>query len=148
MNDRNERYLTWFLVAFLVLSVLGTVYLSATPAQRTDPYTELYVEGPDGNASDYPQRLSVGESGNVTVGVSNHENRWMQYTLVYRLGAEQIGKQTISIEGEESWEGKRSFTPKEPGRKQLQIHLYRGAQPPPNADPYRTVYLWVSVRET
>jgi uncharacterized membrane protein len=148
MNDRLEQRLTWVLVAALLVSLIGVVYISFTPQQRTDPYTELYIVGSEGNASEYPQNLSVGESGEVTVGIGNHEHRTMQYTLVYRFGNESIGNQTVSVESGDSWEDTLSFTPESTGRKRLRIAVYRGDDVPSQSDPYRSVYLWVSVNGT
>lgn len=148
MNDKLEQRLTWVLAAALLVSLIGVVYISFTPQQRTDPYTELYIVGSEGNASEYPQNLSVGESGEVTVGISNHEHRTVQYTLVYRLGNKSIGNQTVSVESGDTWERTLSFTPESTGRKRLRIALYRGDDVPSQSDPYRSVYLWVSINGT
>lgn len=147
MNDRWERRLTWALIAALVVSLSGVVYVSLTPHQQTDPYTELYILGSEGNASEYPQRLNVGETGRLTVGISNHEHRTTQYTLVYRLGNETIGTRTVSVESGETWQENLSFVPDSPGDKRLRIALYRGEEPS-GSDPYRSVYLLISVNET
>lgn len=148
MNDQRERRVTWLLVAALVVALLGVVYISATPEQRTDPFTELYIVGSEGNASDYPQRVSVGESGQLTVGITNREHRTMQYTLVSRLGNETIDTRTLSLGSGETRRIDLSFTPESPGRKRLLISLYRGDEVPPGSEPYRSVYLWVMVDET
>ena len=145
MVDLDERRLTLLLVGAIIVSTVGIVYFSATPNQRTDPYTEFYIEGEGGNASDYPQDLTVGEAGSLTVGIGNHEHRAMQYTLVMRLDDETIRTQTITVENDETWEGERSFSPSSSGRQRLQLLLYRGDTVPQNAEPYRTVYLWGTV---
>ena len=148
MNDERERLLTWVLALALVASLAGVVYLSVTPQQNTEPYTELYVLGPDGNASDYPKELAVGESGTLIVGISNHEHRSMQYTLVLQLGSETEGVRTVSLEGGATWERELSFAADSPGRKHLEIRLYRGDEVSSTAEPYRTASLWVTVRES
>lgn len=147
MTDGADKRLTWVLGILVVISALGVVYASATPDQRIDPYTELYLEGLGGNASDYPQSLTVGESGRLTVGVSNHETRRMEYTLVFRLDNETVDSRTISVEGGETWESEQSFAPESAGRKRFNVLLYRGLEARTTADPYETVYLWVTVRE-
>jgi len=68
-----SRVATWVLAIALVVSVAAVVYVALTLQDMTDPYTEFYVLGPDGNASEYPTRLAPGEMGEVIVGVSNHE---------------------------------------------------------------------------
>ncbi|EMA44804.1 DUF1616 domain-containing protein [Halococcus saccharolyticus] len=147
MNDDHKRLLTQVLLAVLVVSVLAIVYFSFTPEQRTDPYTEFYVLGPEGNASNYSDNLSVGENRDLTVGISNHENREMQYTLVLELDNETLNTRTVSIADQETWERNRSFTPESSGRKQLQLLLYRGESVTPELEPYRTLRLWMTVQE-
>lgn len=147
VNDRHERLLTWGLAVLLVVSLVGIVYFSATPQQRTDPYTEFYVLGPDGNASDYPKELSVGESGSVIVGISNQEHHSMQYTLVLQIDSETKDSQTVSVENGETWEQEHSFTPESPGQKQLRILLYRGDDISTDSEPYRSLRLSITVQE-
>lgn len=147
VNDDRKRVLTQVLLAVLVVSVLAIAYFSFTPEQRTDPYTEFYVLGPEGNASNYSDNLSVGENRDLTVGISNHENREMQYTLVFELENETVDTRTVSIADQETWERNRSFTPASPGRKQIQILLYRGESVTPESEPYRTLRLWMTVQE-
>lgn len=148
MSDRSNRRLTWLLAAAVVLSTLGVVYASATPNQRIDPYSELYLKGLDGNASDYPQNLAVGETGRLVVGLSNHENRAMEYTLVFRLGNETIESRTVTVGDRETWEREYAFTPDSSGRKRFEVRLYRGSEASPSAEPYKSVYLWVAVEES
>lgn len=147
MNDDRKRLLTQVLLAVLVVSVLAIAYFSFTPEQRTDPYTEFYVLGPEGNASNYSDNLSVGESRSLTVGISNHENRETQYTLVFELDNETLDTRTVSVADQETWERNRSFTPESSGRKQLQLRLYRGETVTPGSEPYRTLRLWMTVQE-
>lgn len=148
MNGERERQLTLLLAGAVLVSALGVMYLSATPDERADPFTEFYIEGAEGNASDYPQNLSVGETGTLTVGIGNREQRTMQYTLVMRLGDETIRTQRITVEDDEQWERERSFTPSSAGRKRLHLSLYQGDEASPDAEPYRTLYIWVTVEES
>lgn len=145
MDDRRERQVTLVLVGAILVSTLGVMYLAATPDQRADPFTEFYIEGAEGNAADYPQNLSVGETGTVTVGIANHEHQTMRYTLVMHLDGETIESQAVTVGNEETWERERSFTPRSSGRKRLQIHLYRGGDVAPDAEPYLSLRLWVTV---
>lgn len=147
MTGKRERRLTRLLVVLIAVSVVATVYLSATPDQRTDPYTELYLEGRNGTAGDYPQNLTVGETGTLTVGVSNHEHRRMQYTLVYRFDNETTERRTIAVESEAVWEEEYRFTPQSAGRERLEVLLYRDGDASFPAKPYRSVNLWVTVHE-
>ena len=81
-QGRAERALTWILAIALVVAVAGVVYVAVNPPETTDPYTEFYVLGPDGNASEYPTRLAPGETDEVILGVSNHEYQVGLYHVV------------------------------------------------------------------
>ena len=77
-----SRVATWVLAIALVVSVVAVVYVTLTLQNTTDPYTEFYVLGPDGNASEYPTRLAPGETDEVILGVSNHEYQVGLYHVV------------------------------------------------------------------
>jgi uncharacterized membrane protein len=63
VRAKLERALTWALGIALLGSMLAVGYVAVNPPETTDPYTEFYVLGPEGNASGYPSNLTVGESG-------------------------------------------------------------------------------------
>jgi len=47
----------------------------------SDAFTEFYILGSNGTASDYPRNLSVGEDVTVILGIVNHEFRTINYTI-------------------------------------------------------------------
>lgn len=147
-RERIERALTWTLAALLLLSLLGVVYVAVTPGSTTDPFTEFYILGPDGNASGYPTNLSVGETGTIIVGITNHEQREMQYTVALANNDSAITTRTVSVEDEATWEDRFTFTPETPGRLRLRVLLYRGDSADLNEEPYRRLRLYVNVRST
>jgi uncharacterized membrane protein len=143
MVDRAtiERAVTWVLVVALVASTAGVVYVAANPPPASEPYTEFYVLGPDGNASEYPTNLTVGETGTVIVGVSNHEHQDETYTVVMELENETVSEQQVQVNDGETRENELSFTAEEAGRQKLRLLLYKnGAE-----SPYRTLRLWLNV---
>jgi uncharacterized membrane protein len=141
-----ERVLTWVLAAALVASLIGVIYVATTPGGTTDPYTEFYILGPDGNASEYPTNLSVGESGTIIVGLTNHERREMQYTVALATNTSTVTTRTVTVPDEATWEDRFTFTPESPGRTRLRILLYRGDSANLAEEPYRRLRLWVNVR--
>lgn len=143
MDETTRRAVTGVLAVALQASVGGVVFFAANPPPATEPFTEFYVLGPDGTASDYPTDLSVGESGTVIVGVTNHEHEVVSYTVVMALGDQTIRESSVQLEDEETWEGDISFTARDPGRQQLRLELYQGDSP--SGDPYRSLRLWVNV---
>ncbi|WP_160113909.1 DUF1616 domain-containing protein [Halobellus limi] len=138
----TERAVTWVLAVALLASLFGVVFFAANPPTVTEPFTEFYILGPDGSATDYPTNLSVGESGTVIVGVTNHEHEAVSYTVVMKLDNETVGERPVRLGDEETWEGEMSFTVEEPGRQRLRLELYRGEV---SGEPYRSLRLWVHV---
>lgn len=145
MRDSAERALTWTLALALLASVVGVAYLAAAPPETTDPYTEFYLLGTGGNASGYPTNLTVGETGEVVVGISNHEHERMRYTVVAVLDGEMVERRSVRVPDGETWEGTVEFTPDSPGRKRLDVLLYR--ERPTSSELYRDLRLFVEVRE-
>jgi uncharacterized membrane protein len=139
----TERAITLVLAVALLASVGGVVFFAANPPPATEPFTEFYVLGPDGTASDYPTDLSVGGSGTVIVGVTNHEHEAVNYAVVMTMDGETVKERSVRLEDEETWEGELSFTAREPGRQRLRLELYRGEST--SGEPYRSLRLWLSV---
>ncbi|MGZ7115494.1 MAG: DUF1616 domain-containing protein, partial [Halobacteriota archaeon] len=79
-NVNRNTALTWALLAVLIFAIGATIVIVAFP-QPGEPFTELYLLGPGGKASSYPTNLTVNQTANVTVGVVNHENTAVNYTL-------------------------------------------------------------------
>jgi uncharacterized membrane protein len=144
---RFNTAMTWALAVVLIVALAGVLYFSLTPGAEADPYTEFYILGPDGNASDYPTTLSPGETGELVGGITNNEHRPMTYTVVVMLDNESVTERTVEVLDGETWEGELRFTPDEAGVKQLDVLLYVGADPNPDDEPYRKLELVVDVSE-
>lgn len=144
MRASLERALTWALAAVLVVAILGTVAIAVNPPQTTEPYTEFYVLNAEGEAEQYPDRLAVGETGTVLVGVANHEREQTSYTVVARLGDRVVTERSVTLAIDERWEEEVSVTPRDPGRTQLRLLLYRGS-PDSATEPYRQVRVQINV---
>ncbi len=84
-----EKGLTIALAASIVVAggTLAYVVLAPRPGET---FTEFYILGPGGNASGYPENLSVNEIGEVIVGVVNHESASVNYTVRIDLVGVQI----------------------------------------------------------
>lgn len=139
-----NRFLTWVLVVVLVAAIGGVIYLSLNPSPASRPYTEFYVLGPDGNASDYPTNLSVGEEATVTVGVTNHERATISYEVVVAWNETTVHERTLRVADEATEEFNVSVTaPDEPGVYQLRFFLFwSGGDGQQMSDP---LYLRVTV---
>ena len=140
-SDVNRtKVLTLILAAILLLAIAGTILIVVLP-QPSEPFTELYLLGPGGKASGYPTNLTVGQTGNVTVSVVNHENANVDYRLVATLANKTVTTKTFSL-ANGPWEDSISFTPTTRGAEQkMQVDLYKGG----NTTVYRSVYLVLTV---
>jgi len=143
-EERWRRWLTLALLVVLALSLMGTVYFAVNPPETTDPYTEFYVLGTDGNASDYPTNLTTGQTGEFVVGITNHEHESMTYTVEANLSTQHIYNQTMTVGDEQTRETTVTFSPTEPGTHRLQIRLYKAEAA--TGEPDQTLRLWVRVR--
>lgn len=134
--------LTAVLAILLGLAILGTILIVVFP-HPGEPFTELYLLGPEGKASNYPTNLTVGQTGNVTVGVVNQENANADYTLVVTLANKTINTTSFSLANNQTWQNSISFTPTQQGMGQrMAFNLYKAGTP----NVYRSVYLYLTVR--
>ncbi|WP_406657736.1 DUF1616 domain-containing protein [Methanolobus sp. ZRKC2] len=147
-ESKLDRTLTIVLLFSVIVAMTTLTYVLVTP-KGGEQFTEFYMLGMDGKAVDYPTELRTGESGNVILGVTNHEGETVNYKLELRLDNESLPlddeSQTISLENEEKWENEITFTPEDVGENmKLQFLLYRNDD---LTEPYRELYLWIDVKE-
>jgi uncharacterized membrane protein len=144
LSPRTNRILTWVLIGVFIAVIAGTIYLTTTapPAER---FTEFYLLGPGGMASDYPTNLTVGDTGTVLVGITNQEGEDVTYMVHVWLNDTKIGDlPVITLAHEANSERAYTFTATEVGaRWKLEFVLYRGDR----SAVYRDLHLWVTVRE-
>lgn len=87
-ESRADAALNVLLVGSVLLAVGSVGYAIAVPPDG-ERYTEFYLVtgGEDGDvvAADYPEELVVGAEREVVVGITNHERRAVNYTVVVQL---------------------------------------------------------------
>ena len=145
LPKRLERAITGVLFVSLVLSLVGVGYVATIEPVEPESFTEFYILGPGGNATDYPTNLTVDETGSVIVGISNHENEDLTYTVLFELDNTTVATNAITVGDGETREELMSFTPESPGRQRLRILLYVGTEADTTTEPYRNLRLWVNV---
>jgi uncharacterized membrane protein len=137
----RKNILTAALATLLAVAIIATVLIILFPVPG-EPFTELYLLGPGGKASDYPTNLTVNQTGNITVGVVNHENANADYSLVVTFANKTINSTSFSLANNQTWQSPLSFTPTQRGAGQkLEFDLYKADNP----NVYRSVYLYVTV---
>ena len=131
----------------LVITILGALgmvgYVIATP-KVGQQFTEFYVLGLDGTATDYPGELVVGEEGRVTIGIINNEYEIVSYQVEVKIdGIENNEVKDITLEHNRKWEHEVSFTPEVAGaRQKVEFFLYKTGESEPCFEPLR---LWIDV---
>lgn len=162
------RVLNVVIAVLLVTSVVGLSVAIGFPGDG-ERYTELYVLTADEEtgqltASDYPTNFTVGESKPVVVGVGNHEQRRVEYTVLVVLHrVEQDSGTAIVTESieldrfefalgrDETDRRRHEIRPTFEGQNlRLAFLLYKGDPPanPTLQNAYRQVHIWISVHES
>lgn len=136
------------LLLILLLSLTGVIYIAVEQPSANEPFTEFYILGSSGNASDYPNNLTVEERGELTVGVSNQEGEDLTYSIKLTTNSTTLASDEITVPEGQTRERSISFNIAEPGRHRVHIELYKRQSPDPAAEPYRRLWLWVEVLES
>jgi len=124
------------------LGMLGFIVANPSSGEK---FTEFYLLGLNGKATDYPKELRVGEEGKVILGIINHEREPLTYRVEILIDAvkdSEVGPVTLEHGGK--WEGTVSFTPDRVGdNEKVEFLLYRQDQ----TEVYQELHLWVDVIE-
>ena len=149
-GNKIDRALNIILVIAIASSLIALVYVVAVPKQG-EKFTEFYILGPGGKASDYPTNLTVGEQANVIIGIANHEYRTVDYSgELWLVNASFVDNQTVvqemlffdtfnvtlihtdpNIEGEwrPQWETNYTFSIEIAGQYRMWFLLYKDTTP-------------------
>jgi uncharacterized membrane protein len=154
-DTKSDRILTVVLIISIVLAISMVVYVMVTPKEG-EKFTEFYVLGPNGTASDYPTNLKVGEKGEVIIGIVNHEYATVTYRWEVSLNGEVIDEKSVELMHNETWESPFTFKATRAGEDQkLEFLLYKNpfeksfiknaSQKTLRGESYRLLHLWVDV---
>lgn len=136
----------YIILVMTILGALGTVgYVIAMP-KASEKFTEFYILGLSGTASDYPKEITVGEEAKVIVGIVNHEHRVVSYRVEVKVGGvkkNEVG--AVVLAHEQKWEEIVSFTQDKAGdNQQVEFLLYKNGEAEPSLSP---LHLWIDVTE-
>ncbi len=135
------KVLSVILVLSILLAVGATGYIIVKP-KVGESFTEFYILGADGKASGYPTNLTSGESGNLIIGIVNHENKNVTYHLVVTSDGVVQTDQTVSLSNGQKLEIPFNFTAGDPGTRKMDFLLYKL---PDNNNVYRDLHLWLNI---
>ena len=136
-----DKKISIILIILLIAAVVATVYIILVPSP-SEKFTEFYILGPDGKAGNYPTNLTAGETGNVLIGIVNHEQTNSTYNLVVDLDNKNLLNQNITLLNNETKVIPFSFIAPVGKQQKLQFLLYKL---PDMKNVYRSVYLNVNV---
>jgi uncharacterized membrane protein len=155
-----DKALTVGLVIAIIASLSVMVYAFTVP-KTGEKFTEFYILDANGTAGDYPTQLSIGENGDLIIGVVNHEHTSADYMIVIDLvkinfimnnttGVEEplelsrasIGYENLTLNHDETWENPFSFSVDEAGDFKVEFQLYKDDD---QSEQYRSLHLWVEI---
>ena len=144
-----DKILTVILIIAIITAAALTIYVIVTP-KKGEEFTEFYILGEGGNASNYPTSLSAGEEGTVIVGVVNHEYEPVAYLFRAEIENKTFGERNVQLAHNETVEFlfTFSFSGGEKGKKKLEFLLFRQNQSESInlTAPYRELHLWIDFR--
>jgi uncharacterized membrane protein len=142
-DTKIDKVLSVILIVSIVLAVSMVIYVIVTPKQG-EKFTEFYILGPGGTASEYPTELNVGEGGEVIIGIVNHEYANVTYRMEVWLTGETISEERVMLAHNETWERPFTFKARSAGEDQkLEFLLFKEDL----EEVYRSLHLWVDVHE-
>lgn len=140
-ETKKEILASVILIVLLVLAVLTTVYIIMNPFHG-EPFTEFYLLGPDGKASNYQTDLTINQQGKLIIGIVNHEGTIVNYRLVVKMDNNVLQDEIVSLPNNQKEEISFIYSADTPGQKRLEFSLYKL---PDNQKVYRSLHLFLNV---
>jgi uncharacterized membrane protein len=142
-GDRMDRILSLLVAAALVIALAVLIYSVWLP-KTGERFTEFYILGAQGHASDYTLDFLEGSTGSVTLGIINREGKETGYSVVVRKPGEADAEiARVSLQPEEVWEQTIAFsTGTIAENKKLELLLFRENE----TEPYRSLHIHLIVR--
>ena len=96
-KSKTTKILTIILILSIVIAITTTSYIIVNPKQG-ETFTEFYLLGPNGQASDYPTNITVGQNASVIIGIVNHEYTNVDYNLIIMSNGVTLKNENITLE--------------------------------------------------
>jgi uncharacterized membrane protein len=146
LDSRLQVALAILLAGSVLFSASAIAYTFFAPGPG-ETYTEFYLLGPYGMMQGYPMNFTLGKEQSVIVGITNHEDRDVNYTVVARLNDSQTSETlytgTVAVANGENVQKTIALAPNRTGNNmQIDFLLYRDND---LTSPYRETYLLVNV---
>jgi len=79
-ENKIDQALTILLAIAIIIVIASLIYVITMP-KTGEQFTEFYLLGPTGKAEGYPRNLTLNQTATVTIGLANHENQVIDYTI-------------------------------------------------------------------
>jgi uncharacterized membrane protein len=139
----RENKALYVVLGLSIAFAIGSIAYSVVAPTAGEKFTEFYILGSEGGAADYPKELLVGEEGNVTIGIVDHEHEQVTYRVeIWINGNKEDELSAITLDHGQRWEHEVSFSFQEAGpHQEVSFLLFKQGQ----SDPYGTLHLFVNV---
>ena len=141
-KSKMHNILIILLILSIILAISTAVFVVVKPKQG-ESFTEFYILGSNGQASDYPTNITVGQNASVIIGIVNHEYKTVNYNLVVTTNGNVMTSQNITLSEGDKVEIPYKFSETKAGQKDVEFSLYKL---PDNTNVYRSLHLFVNVR--
>lgn len=164
-ETRIDAALSVLLVVSILLAVGSVGYAVVIPHQG-EQFTEFYLLAEDEGelvADNYPTEMKIGESAELILGISNQEQKLVEYTVVVQvqqvefsnneteiLHQRELDRFQTTLTHNETWHREHEITPTMGERNiRVQYLLFRGETPDEESKEtsYRDLHLWINVTD-
>lgn len=165
-SDQMDIVLDLVLIFGVLLAVSSVGYAVIT-AGNSSPYSEFYLLTENENeelvATGYPSEFDSTEGQVLVIGITNHEHKTVDYTVIVQLqrveteGTEinvlerdELDRFQIRLLHNETWHHDHEIIPSMNGDDlRLTYLLYKGGVPeePTQKNSYQNLYLWIDVED-
>jgi uncharacterized membrane protein len=138
----DKLLITSVLIAIIAVASV-VVYIASAP-KVGEHFTEFYLLGSNGKLADYPVNLTLADNCTIILGITNHEYGNMTYKIAVLFDNQTIETiNNVKLGHDENWSQNYTFAPKAVSDKtKLDFQLYKEGVD----EPYRDLYLWVTVK--
>lgn len=142
-ESKTSKILSIIMILSIIFAISTTAYLITKP-KLGESFTEFYLLGPGGKASDYPTNLTVGQNASVIIGIVNHEHQTVNYHLLITSDGLILSDQNLTVQDNNKIEIPYNFSLNSTGNKKIEFLLYKL---PDNTNLYRSLHLFVNVTQ-
>jgi len=79
-NTRVDRLLSITLILVILIAITTTIYVFTVPKEG-EQYTEFFILGENRTTARYPDLINTSQNYPIYIGLKNHENRDITYTI-------------------------------------------------------------------